>query len=287
MGSTSTKAILIDRELRPVAGFYARTMGSPITAVQALAEAAEAWRARAGADLRVLGAAVTGAGRKLVGAVLHADLVVDEITAHARAAYELDPQVDTIIEIGGQDAKFTTLRDGMVTFSHMNTVCAAGTGSFLEEQAARLGCELADYEQRVRGASAPLSSDRCAVFMERDINNFMARGYRTEEILAAALYSVRENYLRKVARGAAIGKRIAFQGATARNAALVEAFRQGLGTPIQVSSVLPPGRGPRRGAPAGEAAVGGDPVRRACGLCGSPSRSERRPAACAGTTAGS
>jgi predicted nucleotide-binding protein (sugar kinase/HSP70/actin superfamily) len=127
------------------------------------------------------------------------------------------------------------MRDGMVTFSHMNTVCAAGTGSFLEEQAARLGCSLADYTRRVKDVRAPLSSDRCAVFMERDINNFLARGFSTDEILAAALYSVRENYLTKVARGAAIGERIAFQGATARNKALVAAFRDGLGKPILVS----------------------------------------------------
>ena len=123
----------------------------------------------------------------------------------------------------------------MVTFSHMNTVCAAGTGSFLEEQAARLGCGLADYEQKVEGARAPLSSDRCAVFMERDINNFLSQGFSTEEILAAALYSVRDNYLSKVARGAAIGRKVAFQGATARNSALVAAFRQGLGVPVFVS----------------------------------------------------
>ena len=108
--------------------------------------------------------------------------MIDEITAHARAAYSLDPEIDTIIEIGGQDAKFTTMRDGMVTFSHMNTVCAAGTGSFLEEQAARLGCDLSDYSRRVRGARAPLSSDRCAVFMERDINGFLSQGFSTDEI---------------------------------------------------------------------------------------------------------
>lgn len=235
IGSTSTKAILINGDAEPVAGFYTRTLGSPMTAVQAICEAVEDWRKREGASLRFLGVGTTGAGRKFIGSLLKADLVVDEITAHARAAYSLDPGIDTIIEIGGQDAKFTTLRDGMVTFSHMNTVCAAGTGSFLEEQAARLGCDLADYESRVRGARAPLSSDRCAVFMERDINNFLARGFSTEEILAAALYSVRENYLQKVARGAAIGERIAFQGATARNKALVAAFRQGLGKPILVS----------------------------------------------------
>jgi predicted CoA-substrate-specific enzyme activase len=235
IGSTSTKAILLGENREPCAGFYTRTLGSPLTAVQALAEAIEDLTRSAGAVLVIRGAATTGAGRKFIGSILRADLVVDEITAHARAAYSLDPAVDTIIEIGGQDAKFTTMRDGMVTFSHMNTVCAAGTGSFLEEQAARLGCSLSDYSQRVRGVSAPLSSDRCAVFMERDINNFLSQGFSANEILAAALYSVRENYLQKVARGAAVGRRVAFQGATARNSALVAVFRQGLGVPVFVS----------------------------------------------------
>ncbi|HVP17485.1 MAG TPA: acyl-CoA dehydratase activase, partial [Spirochaetia bacterium] len=235
VGSTSTKAIIIDMARTPMAGFYTRTLGSPLTAVQAICEAIEGWQEKAGVAFRFRGTGTTGAGRKFIGSIIKADLVMNEITAHARAAYELDPGIDTIIEIGGQDAKFTTMRDGMVTFSHMNTVCAAGTGSFLEEQANRLGCDLADYSRRVQGARAPLSSDRCAVFMERDINNFLAQGFSTEEILAAALYSVRENYLTKVARGAAVGERIAFQGATARNAALVEAFRQGLGKPILVS----------------------------------------------------
>jgi predicted CoA-substrate-specific enzyme activase len=235
IGSTSTKAIAIDADRKPVAGFYTRTLGSPLTAVQAICEAIGSWQERTGIEPRFLAVGATGAGRKFIGAILKADLVADEITAHARAACALDPDIDTIIEIGGQDAKFTTLRDGMVTFSHMNTVCAAGTGSFLEEQASRLGCDLSDYERRVVGARAPLSSDRCAVFMERDINNFLAQGYATEEILAAALYSVRENYLQKVARGVSVGDRIAFQGATARNRALVAAFRIGLGKPIHVS----------------------------------------------------
>ena len=235
IGSTSTKAILVDEARVPVAGFYTRTLGAPLSATQALCEAIEDFAARQDIRLRFLGVGVTGAGRKFVGAIVRADLVVDEITAHARAAYELDPGIDTIIEIGGQDAKFTTMRDGMVSFSHMNTVCAAGTGSFLEEQAARLGVEVESYQERVRGARAPLASDRCAVFMERDINTFLAQGFSTEEILAAALFSVRENYLQKVARGAAIGSRICFQGATARNRALVAAFAQGLGKPVFVS----------------------------------------------------
>jgi len=235
VGSTSTKAILVDASLEPMAGFYTRTLGSPLTATQAICEAVADFAAREGVRLPFLGVATTGAGRKFIGSLIRADLVVDEITAHARAAYALDPEIDTIIEIGGQDAKFTTMHDGMVTFSHMNTVCAAGTGSFLEEQAARLGCDLSAYEERVRGARAPLASDRCAVFMERDINNFLGQGFSPEEILAACLFSVRENYLQKVSRGAAVGARIAFQGATARNRALVAAFREGLGRPILVS----------------------------------------------------
>ncbi len=104
----------------------------------------------------VLGAGTTGSGRKFIGAIIGADLIVDEITAHARAAYELDPETDTIIEIGGQDAKFTTLRDGGVTSAAMNTVCAAGTGSFIEEQARRGDCALTDHAERGEGSSRAL-----------------------------------------------------------------------------------------------------------------------------------
>ena len=164
-----------------------------------------------------------------------ADIILDEISAHARAAAELDSDIDTIIEIGGQDAKFTTLRKGVVTFSKMNTVCAAGTGSFIEEQAHKLGVSLADYSGIAEGAKAPLASDRCTVFMERDINHYLNKNYTVSEILAAVLFSVRENYLLKVASGGSIGKRVCFQGATAKNKALVAAFEQKLQQPVFVS----------------------------------------------------
>jgi activator of 2-hydroxyglutaryl-CoA dehydratase len=118
---------------------------------------------------------------------------------------QLNPEVDTIIEIGGQDAKFTTLKDGRVTFSNMNNVCAAGTGSFIEEQAARLGCPVRDYSRRAEAVRAPLASDRCTVFMERDINHYLSEGYSVDEVLASALHAVRENYLLKVATEKNIG----------------------------------------------------------------------------------
>ncbi|MCK4880528.1 MAG: hypothetical protein KAS82_07705, partial [Bacteroidales bacterium] len=138
-------------------------------------------------------------------------------------------------EIGGQDAKFTRMKDGMVTFSHMNTVCAAGTGSFIEELAGRLGVELKDYERLAMGRPAPLASDRCTVFMERDINQLLSNGYSVEEVLATVIHSVRENYLKKVASEAHIGNHICFQGATAKNRALVAAFEQRLGKPVFIS----------------------------------------------------
>jgi predicted CoA-substrate-specific enzyme activase len=235
IGSTSTKAILIDLGKRVLAGFYTRTAGRPLVAVQAIFEALDNLLEQRKAEVMIRGAGTTGAGRKFIGEVIGADLILNEITAHARAAYELDPRIDTIIEIGGQDSKFTTLRDGMVTFSQMNTVCAAGTGSFIEEQANKLGVTLEEYSGRAEGVRAPLASDRCTVFMERDINHYLNKKYTVDEILAAVLFSVRENYLLKVSSEGLIGRRICFQGATAKNRALVAAFEQKLRRPIFVS----------------------------------------------------
>ena len=110
----------------------------------------------------------------------------------------------------------------------MNNVCAAGTGSFIEEQAKRLGCSLADYAGRVSTVHAPMASDRCTVFMERDLNHYLMAGYSTDEILATVLHSTRENYLTKVAVKGYIGEKIFFQGATAKNKALIAAFEQKL-----------------------------------------------------------
>jgi predicted CoA-substrate-specific enzyme activase len=235
VGSTSTKAALLDEAGTPFAGFYTRTAGRPVEAAQSVLEAARDLALRKGLALGIEGCATTGSGRKLVQAVVGADAAIDEITAHARAAVALDPEVDTIIEIGGQDSKFTSLRDGIVVYAQMNAVCAAGTGSFIEEQAARLGVPLAEYSRRALCAKAPLTSDRCTVFMERDLNHLQATGYGVDELLAAALHSVCDNYLGKVAQEGFIGERIAFQGATAKNRALVAAFAARLGKPVRVS----------------------------------------------------
>jgi predicted CoA-substrate-specific enzyme activase len=236
IGSTSTKAVLTGPDGVPVAGFYTGTAGKPVEAIQAIFEAIDNLAKRHEIRVIIRGAGTTGSGRKFIGRIIHADLIVDEITAHARAAFELDPETDTIIEIGGQDSKFTLMHHGMVTFSQMNAVCAAGTGSFLEEQAVKLGCPLSAYSEMTEGVPAPLASDRCTVFMERDTNQLQNKGYTVNEILATVLHSVMENYLKKVAVEGSIGKHVCFQGATARNRSLVAAFEQRLGRKIFVSS---------------------------------------------------
>jgi predicted CoA-substrate-specific enzyme activase len=235
IGSTSTKAVLLGPDKAVLAGFYTRTAGRPLAAVQRLFAAISQAAIENGSRLDILAAGTTGSGRSFVGRIVGADLVLDEITAHARAAWELNPAVDTIIEIGGQDAKFTTLKDGRVTRATMNTVCAAGTGSFIEEQAAKLGCPLSAFAIRTEGRTAPLASDRCTVFMERDLNHLLSEGWDTDAVLAAVLHSVRENYLVKVANEQRIGDVVLFQGATAKNRALVAAFEQRLDKPIHVS----------------------------------------------------
>ncbi|MGA1796237.1 MAG: acyl-CoA dehydratase activase [bacterium] len=235
VGSTSTKATLMTRERVVKAGLYTRTCGQPIAALQRITRTMEELEKHQGVRFVLLGTGTTGSGRKFIQKVARADYCVDEITAHARAAYHLNPEIDTIIEIGGQDAKFTVMRNGAVTFSVMNYVCAAGTGSFIEEQARWLGVPLDEYAVLAEGHPAPLISDRCTVFMQRDLNHLLSLGYSREELLAAALHSVRDNYLSKVAHVDKIGEHIAFQGATARNHALVMAFEQRLQRPIYVS----------------------------------------------------
>lgn len=235
IGSTSTKAVLLGSGDKVLAGLYTRTSGQPVKAVQALFECIDRIAGDNKTQFEFIGVGTTGSGRKFIGRIINADLIVDEITAHARAAYELDNEVDTIIEIGGQDAKFTTMKNGMVTFSVMNNVCAAGTGSFIEEQAEKLGVNIADYAGRAINIAAPCASDRCTVFMERDINNYLSEGFTVDEVLASVLHSVRENYISKVAVEANIGEKICFQGATARNKALIAAFEHKLKKPVFVS----------------------------------------------------
>jgi len=234
IGSTSTKVAVIDFESSEIlAGLYTRTAGAPVEASRKLLGLIG--ELFSGTELVIRGVGTTGSGRILVKEILGADLVVNEITAHAKGALFLDPDVDTIIEIGGQDSKFTQLEKGEVVNAAMNYVCAAGTGSFIEEQAVRLGISLDEIAGLAMGRRAPYTSDRCTVYMERDLNLFKVEGFDKAEIITAVLHSVRDNYLSKVVGKLPLGERIFFQGATARNKALVAAFEQHIGKPISVS----------------------------------------------------
>jgi len=236
IGSTSTKAIMIDENENVVLDIYRKTRGEPIEAARHLFRAVREIIKEAGVNFEVIACGTTGSGRKLVGAVIGADVVINEITAHVQGALQTAPGVETVFEIGGQDSKFMSLRDGRVQDSNMNYVCAAGTGSFIEEQARKLGYDVRDIGDMVQGIMPPRTSDRCTVFMEQDIFRLLREGHSRETVLAATMYSICQNYLNKVVGKRKINKeKIAFMGATARNKGLVAAFENLLGAQMVVS----------------------------------------------------
>lgn len=236
IGSTSTKAVLIDDRCNVFADFYRKTEGDPIGAVRKIFKSLRELELRKNLCFKIAGAGTTGSGRKMIGELIGADSIVNEITAHATGALHLNPDIETIFEIGGQDSKYIHLKNGRVHLVNMNYVCAAGTGSFIEEQAVRLGFDVRDVGRIVLGIAPPITSDRCTVFMEEDLNRLLKKGYSKEEVMAASMYSVVQNYLNKVVGNRPVSKdRIFFQGATARNAGLVAAFEKFLNREIVVN----------------------------------------------------
>ncbi|MDZ7346491.1 MAG: acyl-CoA dehydratase activase, partial [candidate division KSB1 bacterium] len=237
VGSVSTNLALLDEEGRVIDEVYTRTEGKPIQVVQR--ELAE-WGKKYG-GIEILGVGTTGSGRELIGELVGADAVHDEITAHKTAACTLAEQegeepVDTIFEIGGQDSKFISLEDGVVVDFAMNEACAAGTGSFLEEQAAKLGISIQrDFARLALESANPIRlGERCTVFMEKDVGVFMQQGRDLRDICAGLAYAVVYNYLNRVVRDRKIGNRIYFQGGTAYNLAVAAAFSMVLDREITV-----------------------------------------------------
>ncbi len=233
IGSVSTNVVLMDADKRVLAKRYLMTAGRPIEAVrQGIAEVAAEFADR----VVIRGVCTTGSGRYLIGDYLGADVVKNEITAQARAAAEIDPLVDTIFEIGGQDSKYISLQGGAIVDFEMNKVCAAGTGSFLEEQSERLGVSIkGEFSALALAATAPVRlGERCTVFMESDLVGQQSRGATTPDLTAGLAYSIVNNYLNRVVGDRKVGDRIFFQGGTAFNRAVVAAFAQVTGKPITV-----------------------------------------------------
>ena len=228
IGSVSTNVVAIDETGAVIHDVYLRTAGRPIEAVQqGLSEVERLW----GDRLEIRGVGTTGSGRELIAEVVGADSVNDEITAHKTGAIHISntlggEPVDTIFEIGGQDSKFISIEHGVVVDFAMNEACAAGTGSFLEEQAEKLGIDIKGEFARLALSSASPTrlGERCTVFMERDVTGWLHKGETVPNLVAGLAYSIALNYLNRVVRGRKIGNVIYFQGGTAYNDAVTAAF---------------------------------------------------------------
>ena len=187
-------------------------------------------------EIPLLAVGVTGSGRERIGRLIGADAVRDEITAQARAAVYWAPDADTVFEIGGQDSKYISLQGGQVADFQMNKICAAGTGSFVEEQAARMGIPLEEFGPLALTAQAPVElGERCTVFIETAIQSALAQGVSQAEVAAGLCQSIVRNYLHKVVGSKLVGRRIVLQGGVAYNPGIVAAFRQEFGDRLTVS----------------------------------------------------
>ena len=243
IGSVSTNLVVIDTAGNLLHEIYLRTQGRPIEVVdRGLREVEEVL----GDRLTILGVGTTGSGRELIGELVGADTVNDEITAHKTGAFHVSQQlqmqpVDTIFEIGGQDSKYIRIDQGVVVDFTMNEACAAGTGSFLEEQAEKLGISIkGEFAKLALDSRNPARlGERCTVFMERDVTSLLLKGAEVGDLCAGLAYSVALNYLNRVVRGRKIGNCIFFQGGTAYNDAVAAAFSQILGKRI----IVPPHNG--------------------------------------------
>ena len=232
VGSTSTDLVLMDPDGGLIDFQYLRTAGDPEGAVR---RGLEHLRERFG-ELPLLAVGVTGSGRERIGRLIGADAVRDEITAQARAAVHWVPDADTVFEIGGQDSKYISLQGGQVADFQMNKICAAGTGSFVEEQAARMGIPLEEFGPLALTAQAPVElGERCTVFIETAIQSALAQGVSQAEVAAGLCQSIVRNYLHKVVGSKLVGRRIVLQGGVAYNPGIVAAFRQEFGDRLTVS----------------------------------------------------
>ncbi len=234
VGSVTTKIAGLDENDELIAHIYLPTQGKPIEMTQL---GLKQIKQQLPEDADICGMATTGSARYLAGVIVGADLVKNEITSHAVAALQYTPQVQTIIEIGGQDSKIIIIRDEIVTDFGMNTVCAAGTGSFLDHQALRLNMSIEEFSQRaLRSDMSVRIAGRCTVFAESDMIHKQQMGHRTEDILYGLCQALVRNYINNVGLGKDIQPPIVFQGGVAFNQAIVKAFQEELNREV----IVPP-----------------------------------------------
>ena len=232
VGSISTNIVLLGEEEGVISKLYLRTAGRPIDAV---VKGLSMLHTQVGDDVEIISCGTTGSGRQLAAVIAGADVVKNEITAHATASYHMEPGVHTILEIGGQDSKIIFVQDGAVTDFAMNTVCAAGTGSFLDRQAARLGIPVEELGSYALRAKNPVRiAGRCAVFAESDMICKQQAGHSTEDIVAGLCEALVRNYLANLARSRVIEGPVMFQGGVAANSGITVAFEKALGQKLVI-----------------------------------------------------
>jgi len=232
VGSVSTNIVLLDENDKVLEHLYLRTQGQPITAVQT---GLNHIRKKLGPDMEIGAVGTTGSGRHLAGIIVGADSVKNEITSHAVAASRMVPGVQTVLEIGGQDSKIIILRNGVVADFAMNTVCAAGTGSFLDQQASRLNIPIEEFGPIALKSVSPVRiAGRCSVFAESDMIHKQQLGHNLPDILAGLCEALVRNYLNNVGKGKEILRPVIFQGGVAANVGIKKAFEKALGLEITV-----------------------------------------------------
>lgn len=224
IGSISTKAVVLDSNYHVLSSCYIETNGNPIEAVK---KALTLVAVPENYELRGIG--TTGSARKLIGLLLNANVVKNEITAHAIGTLTYHPDVRTILEIGGQDSKVILIRNGLISDYAMNTLCAAGTGAFLSSQAKRLGIDVKKFGDIALESENPTTiAARCTVFAESDLVHKAQVGYPKKDIIAGLCKSVVLNYLNNVCKGKKIEGPIIFQGGVSKNKGVLKYFEEEL-----------------------------------------------------------
>jgi len=233
VGSISTNLALVDGQGRVLAGVYVPTGERPIEAIR---EGYGILKSRCGGRLEISGVGTTGSGRYLAGKLLWANVIHNEITCQMKSTVHYFPEADTIFEIGGQDSKYISVKDGKLHDFTMNKICAPGIGSFLEERATPLGIRIEEeFSELAAEAQVPYDlGSRCTVFRDTELAHAAGRGVPLSDLIAGRSYSIARNYLEKVVSGRPVGQNIVFQGGVASNAAVVRAFSLLLGRTIQV-----------------------------------------------------
>ncbi len=230
IGSISTKAVIIDSDNNILYSKYIWTEGNPIEAVGKIINY---FKNKIEKDIKIVGVGTTGSARKLIGSILGANIVKNEITAHAIGTLSKYPNIRTILEIGGQDSKIILIEDGIVVDYAMNTLCAAGTGAFLSSQAKRLGIDVEDFGKIALESDNPTPiAARCTVFAESDLVHKAQMGYDKKDIIAGLCKSIALNYINNVAKGKKIKEPIIFQGGVSKNIGVKKAFEDILNTKI-------------------------------------------------------